>query len=333
MTHITRESAIGFMTARLVRIVPLYWIATVFVLFWTGGGFSNPFYVVPVWAHMIATKPTTLFGWFGTQYGSVFGRDQLFNLVASFAFLPKTQPPVLGVGWTLNIEMFFYIAFWGGLSVSRRFAPIIVCAVLLVFKTAPLVDVIALWGHAYTWFLIAGVGAFYIWRVFVHIHKAISINISKLFVLITTSTSLVAYCILSFTDLSDLSYSTNIALSVVVTTSIILSALMLHSVGFKVKSAWALLLGDASYALYLFHVNVIETLRSMSVKLPWLDFTQHAWAMFIALFASCLLAVAVHLWIERPLLRVLREGIRRIASGNEVAQLAAHAEFTGRKAE
>jgi exopolysaccharide production protein ExoZ len=109
-THITRESAAGFMTARLVRIVPLYWIATLATLIWTGVGFANPFYTFPVWARLLAISPHALLAWFATQFSAVFDRNMLYHLASSALFLPTTQPPVLGVGWTLNIEMFFYVA-------------------------------------------------------------------------------------------------------------------------------------------------------------------------------------------------------------------------------
>ncbi len=77
-----------FAERRIVRIVPIYWIATSFqviVLFATTG------YVLD------------------TQSGVI-------NTVGSYLFLPAYNSagaitPVLGVGWTLNFEMFFYFLF------------------------------------------------------------------------------------------------------------------------------------------------------------------------------------------------------------------------------
>jgi hypothetical protein len=59
MTHITRASADGFMTARLIRILPLYRIATIAMLIWKGCGFANPFYAVPAWSPSV-TVPIIL---------------------------------------------------------------------------------------------------------------------------------------------------------------------------------------------------------------------------------------------------------------------------------
>ena len=57
MTYITRESAAGFMTARLTRIVPLYWIATVFTALWVSSGLNNPNYVFPLLFRWSYTDP------------------------------------------------------------------------------------------------------------------------------------------------------------------------------------------------------------------------------------------------------------------------------------
>ncbi len=39
--------------------------------------------------------------------------------------------PILGVGWTLNIEMFFYLLFALCLQVGKNLAPLL-CALILV---------------------------------------------------------------------------------------------------------------------------------------------------------------------------------------------------------
>jgi peptidoglycan/LPS O-acetylase OafA/YrhL len=82
---------VRFMLRRLARIVPLYWLFLVFA-------------VAREWRH----GPLDL-GW----------------VAASFAFLPHLNPaglvrPVLGVGWTLNFEMLFYVLFAGALFMPKR---------------------------------------------------------------------------------------------------------------------------------------------------------------------------------------------------------------------
>lgn len=98
----TVGTAIGpadFMRRRLVRIVPLYWAMTLFTAF-------------------VSLSPPGV--------GLSVGVD---HLVRSLLFLPAnvTQPgnpflpsPVLGVGWTLNLEMYFYVIFAIGLLLPPR---------------------------------------------------------------------------------------------------------------------------------------------------------------------------------------------------------------------
>ncbi|WP_322103410.1 acyltransferase [Paraburkholderia sp. J41] len=80
-------SATWFISERIVRVVPLYWVVT---LLSVAIGL-----VVPALKHKsFVTLPYVL---------------------RSLAFLPSTNPatgapePVLGLGWTLNYEMFFYV--------------------------------------------------------------------------------------------------------------------------------------------------------------------------------------------------------------------------------
>ena len=78
-----------FITRRLIRIVPLYWVATTLKL-----------------ATLIALPALAL-----------DSPLELWNTIASYLFIPTfddkslLDAPLLKVGWTLNYEMFFYAIF------------------------------------------------------------------------------------------------------------------------------------------------------------------------------------------------------------------------------
>ena len=77
-----------FISLRLVRIVPMYWLATIAKL-------------LSIAAVPEITRHTFLTTW---------------NTIASFLFLPSPDgagfvKPVLAVGWTLSFEMLFYVVF------------------------------------------------------------------------------------------------------------------------------------------------------------------------------------------------------------------------------
>lgn len=106
-----------FFGARLRRIAPLYWTMTLAV-----------FLVARLAPGLVQSTPTDL------------GR-----LLASILFLPDARPdgalrPVIFVGWTLNFEMAFYVLFAFGLMVPRRW--------LGVTLTVAALAALVAWGQA-----------------------------------------------------------------------------------------------------------------------------------------------------------------------------------------
>jgi exopolysaccharide production protein ExoZ len=87
-----------FMAKRIFRVVPIYWFLTTVTVF------------------LLAFAPQL----FRTHYSGI----DVPWIVGSYVFLPIPPPtgaagPVIGVGWTLNYEMFFYCAFAVALLLSR----------------------------------------------------------------------------------------------------------------------------------------------------------------------------------------------------------------------
>jgi peptidoglycan/LPS O-acetylase OafA/YrhL len=81
--------SIVFLKKRIVRVVPLYWFLTIFA--------TLILYFTP----------------------SIFGGGKVFDLkhvISSFLFIPSKNSigiamPVIGPGWSLNYEIYFYIIF------------------------------------------------------------------------------------------------------------------------------------------------------------------------------------------------------------------------------
>ena len=78
-----------FLTRRLVRIVPLYWLTTAIT--------------IPLMSLTVDWQ----------------------SLLGSYFFIPYRAPsnaivPLHGVGWTLNLEMFFYVIFAAAISSLKR---------------------------------------------------------------------------------------------------------------------------------------------------------------------------------------------------------------------
>jgi peptidoglycan/LPS O-acetylase OafA/YrhL len=108
-----RAGIARFLRRRCERIVPLYWSTTALFLL------------------TALTAPRALHGAFG---GAAW-------IAASFAFIPWPRPdgemqPALGLGWTLNYEMFFYLLFAVSLALPRRRALAGLLACLLLIAAA-----------------------------------------------------------------------------------------------------------------------------------------------------------------------------------------------------
>lgn len=98
-----------FWSKRVARIVPLYWAATTGVLI-----FSQ---IIP-WGFRNADLSVN-------------------SVIASLLFVPHEDlqgrlQPVLFVGWTLNLEMMFYVLFGASLTLPSRFRLFALCSVLIL---------------------------------------------------------------------------------------------------------------------------------------------------------------------------------------------------------
>jgi peptidoglycan/LPS O-acetylase OafA/YrhL len=106
-----RNAPRRFMARRLIRVVPLYWTLTALAVV------------------LLAVAPDAF---------SFHSRVDAPWVIGSFLFLmiaPNSGPPspVIGQGWTLDFEMFFYALFAGALLMPRRLAiPAISAAFVLL---------------------------------------------------------------------------------------------------------------------------------------------------------------------------------------------------------
>jgi exopolysaccharide production protein ExoZ len=104
----TSKSAASFMQRRIIRIVPLYWTATILALAF----------------HRVSATHGAADGWRELGYSLAFvpypGADQSWS-------------PVLPQGWTLNFEAMFYVLFAVGLFFPRRIALAAIIGLLIVF--------------------------------------------------------------------------------------------------------------------------------------------------------------------------------------------------------
>ena len=297
MTYITRKDANGFLTHRLIRIVPLYWMSTL--------------------AMVAAAALASTAIWADTTWS---------NLAYSLLFIPYRNgagniEPLLTVGWTLNLEMLFYLLFGVMLAVSTKWAPILTCAALLALKllrklgcTAAVCD---LYADPYTIYLILGVAVFYLWGALRARPPAAApwllvpfgVLVAVLFLLLNAypPAGLAAESV--FGDVPHY----------LMPMLIVLVALLFHSADLRCEWRLALALGGASYALYLIHPVAIGFFKRVGRTWPVFYPSNNAGIVIVILLICSLIALAIYYRIEQPLLGLLR---RRLAEPRGSAAVA-----------
>lgn len=285
MLATTREKPIApadFARRRLERIVPLYWLLTtivlVFVLFRPG---------------LLVTA---------TYDGP--------HLAASYLFLPWPHPvlhanmPLLVPGWTLNYEMAFYALFAASLFLPARSRVGVLVGVLSLAVVAgffvPERSIAAFYTDPIILEFAAGLVLASVWRP--------GRGLGRKTALALVAAGFLALQLGSIADLPRIVWASIPALMIV--------AGVVHADGASDRRPLRLpmLLGDASYSIYLSHVIVLPVLAKAWTAAGYgaTGFEAPAF-LVLTLAASTLVGVAFYSAVERPLIRVFAARRRRRA--------------------
>jgi len=271
-----------FIAARLARIVPLYWLLTVSVF-------------IAAFAAPSLFKSTTA---------------DLESLLKSLLFIPYVRPdgkmyPLLFVGWTLNHEMFFYAAAALSLALAQPYKQLVTC---LIFASVVIAcalansdfAIIRYFANFRTLEFLLGIAAWAMWRRGLRIPGAASVALA-----------VAAYSVMAYMEWA------KVALPIALRNGppSFLLVLCLLSVDKLVTDAKQLravvLLGDASYAIYLSHAYVVQSFAKVLPKLlP--DFNPTApWSVALTLIASMMLGVLLYRLADQPLHRLTKRMLSR----------------------
>jgi exopolysaccharide production protein ExoZ len=279
-------NATTFAIRRIIRIVPLYWAVTlaVFALAIVAPGLLGATQANPEW------------------------------LVKSLLFVPfdkgdGTFNPVVAVGWTLNYEMFFYAIFALSLLLPlKRAKYLIVIATILAFSLPGF------------WMDFEGVAAQFYTRPILA-EFAIGMVIALLFDRLPAVTSTAMAWVVrvlgaaAFVALFASGIFNSEGLRVLVAglsaTTLVALMLMLERGGRGTKSKSLLVLGDASYAIYLTHLFVTQAFIIAAARLGIQDPGGSALMMIAALAAVAAVGVATWFLFEKPAGRLLRRAAGR----------------------
>jgi peptidoglycan/LPS O-acetylase OafA/YrhL len=265
-----------FLELRLIRIVPLYWVATAAKL--------ASIEAVPALA--LHARPTA------------------WNAVASFLFIPSRNAlgivsPVLVVGWTLSFEMLFYAVFAAGLAATVQ--PALLASAML----APLAVLALVRGP--DWPAIASLADPIVLEFVFGMVVARLLLSHRLQVLprgVGWALLLGGLAVLALVPAP--SPWQRLAIWGVAAAATLAGALALER-ALDPKLPRALVrLGEASYALYLSHGFVLPVLGLVAVRAHLSGVAMGAFLVPGCLIASALVALAVYAAVERPMTVWLR---------------------------
>ena len=292
-----------FMSRRVARIVPLYWLATaIFVIAALRGAAAGK-----------ALPPS------------------LGEILSSFAFLPWPRGidgaprPIHSLGWTLEYEMFFYLVFACFLWLPRARAVAGVAAFLGALVLAhvafqPQDVAIAYWSDPIVLEFALGMGIALAYRSGLRLPgiAALAIALPALAVLASDPMHSAGE---GFDALDPNGFLRLFCWGAPM--AAIFAAIVLREKQQQTNSAmrFAAAVGDASYALYLFHPLTIIVLRKL-----WLvgHFDRFGfWPLVVAsTLASVALALAIYRWIEKPLTSLAQGWLVRRPSGDAASATA-----------
>lgn len=277
-------SASTFLKGRVVRIVPMYWLATACV------------------ALKMILEQTCHPIFAGMEHAEITAP----YLISSFLFIPFRNSlgipqPIVIVGWTLCFEMLFYaliaIALLFRISVVRFvFTAIISLSIAGAFATeAP--EAVRCWTHPIMFEFLGGLllGDAYLKGFRLNTKWSLSIGLVG------------AALIMTFTP-SMLSIYRPIEWGIPALL-IVLAAVMLEGPLSRFTPSWMLILGSASYSLYLtpcrplFIMTLSKRISSASLPFP------EAITSALSLAASIAIAMVVYRHIESPMTRTLKQAM------------------------
>ena len=284
-----------FLARRATRIYPPYWIVTALVLV----------------AFLIVPKATGLH------------RSAPPQILPSFLAWPQPGEPLLVVGWTLSYELVFYAVFALALRFHRRYLPVVTAFWLLA-----VVLIGALGPHANPWVRVLGswfnlefvfgmtIGAAVLRRTFVAPRALLALAVALIVAVCVTT----AY---SGREFFEVAWWRPWAIGLPMAL-LVYAALGLEERG-MLAPPWLRAQGDASYALYLWHVPVLGALGLALNRVH----LHGAPARIAIIFGGYALAIAAsfvaYRWIERPLLRLARRYFESTSSSTgrkAVAQIS-----------
>lgn len=289
VTHESRATPFAFLKDRILRIYPVYWLVTLMLVMLTCFGL----------------KPVGVHAW---DAGDLFSSLVLFPNVRA----DGRASPIVSVAWTLIFEVYFYVVFAASLLI--RASAIRVITITSAFTGVVLLGILVadkpLWLKTYSdpvilEFCVGCVLGLAYQRELPRARRHI----------LMLAVGLLALGVAGIV-VSDSVHSANPSWNRALyfglpATCIVTAALLAERQGINFKHPFLLLLGAASYSIYLVHQLLLHVAFKFSTRASALSEAAgivSAWAI-AALFVLAV-GIGMHLYFERPVTRLLKAALQ-----------------------
>ncbi len=293
MCHITDsgESGKEFFLRRIARIVPLYWLLTLF-------------------AFLLAWVKPTLFNSTTADLG---------NLLRSLFFIPYEKEngsisPIIPVGWTLNYEVYFYLLItFSTVVFGKKWHLLVSLAIMALYLFSNLLiessDVVK--------FMSNQIALEFVFGILVHFfNKKWRRKVLSLGAVVNIGIIIGCYSFMALMDVFRIESMR--ALTLGLPSSIMLLSFMslesmLSDLPTKV-TMWLVEIGNASYATYLSHLYVVEGLRKIVFFRINPDFMYTPIGVALILCAALAVGQILYYMLDRPLNSAIRHRLLKFQS-------------------
>lgn len=265
MLSTERTDNSGMLVKRFLRIAPPYYVMT---------------------AAIIAINLVNQYVYTFKEYTDI-SPYKIFTSVFFLAFLPNGLSTIVSVGWTVSIEMFFYLLFYVASRISFRFRGLLTIGGILFIQmvSSPL---IALgmdipYARYHMIFFAIGIAVWYLKQFLIDKIDAKWQSKSVQYAIIFSS-------IVAFVVICVFYHDNTQTMCVLSTVTLIFSLWILFLDQFKFHRA-IIWMGDRSFAIYLTHALTLQFCIQLVHPLNEWDFTSIAY--FVAYFAFMMLVAEV----------------------------------------
>ncbi|KAA2237276.1 acyltransferase [Salinarimonas soli] len=265
-----------FLVRRWLRVAPLYWAATIMIVF-----------VVLFDASIFKTASA-----------------ELDRVARSLLFLPDEKHPVLKLGWSLNFEMFFYLVFSALCflsSAQRTVAVTTIFAGLILLGSVTSID-----NPFWTYYTSPSLMGFVFGVIIGEANRrgALSGMGKAGTVLVSLASVVITAVFFAFVPFKD---SLGLHVTMSLGSACIVVALMKLEISDRLPK-WHVLhvLGDASYSIYIFHMFAVGAVWAVFKHLAHdMGIAAHILGSTLAVTGGAATGLIIFLVLERKLLALI----------------------------